>query len=138
MTATSPLHKMEAEDFAVAGVTFQNGAVGSFIASTAMYPHRTETITLHYENGSLRMDKDSLQVSWRDGQTQTLGQDHIPSDGDPLLGGKHQWHQAIIEDFADAIRTGNTPIVSGREALESHRFIQAIEQSSRTGQPQQI
>lgn len=38
MTATTPLHQMEAEDFAVAGLRFANGAVGSLVASTASFP----------------------------------------------------------------------------------------------------
>lgn len=134
MTATSPLHRMEAEDFAVAGLRFSNGAVGSMVASTAMYPHRTEIIRLHFENGSLRLDKDALEIDWRDGRRQIEAQDTAPRAVNPLLGGKHEWHQAVIEDFIDAIRTGRKPMVSGREALISHDLIAAIETSSRTGQ----
>lgn len=134
MTATSPLHQMEAEDFAVAGLRFENGAVGSFVASTAMFPHRTEVIRLHFENGSLRMDKNALEVSWRNGETETLGT-HGPSHEANPLQGNHRWHQAVIEDFICAIRTGRKPLVTGREALQSHRLIDAIETSSKTGQP---
>ncbi|QPM92207.1 Gfo/Idh/MocA family protein [Pseudooceanicola algae] len=135
MTATSPLHRMEAEDFAVAGLRFPCGAVGSFIASTAMFPHRTEVIRLHFENASLRLDKDALEVSWRDGRSVVEGRVEAIGDDRPLSGGRHEWHQAIIEDFVDAIRAGRKPMVTGREALVSHRLIAAIETSSRTGRP---
>lgn len=135
MTATSPLHRMEAEDLAVAGLRFACGAVGSFVASTAMYPHRTEVIRLHFEHGSLRIDKDALAVSWRDGRS-SVEQGALPATQErPILGGRHEWHQAIIEDFVDAVRMGRKPMVSGREALLSHRLIEAIETSSRTGKP---
>lgn len=135
MTATSPLHQMEAEDFAVAGLRFSCGAVGSFVASTAMYPHRTEVIRLHFDNGSLRLDKDALKISWRDGRTELDAKDETPGRLTPLSGGKHEWHQAVIEDFVDAIRAGRKPMVTGREALISHQLIAAIETSSQTGRP---
>jgi len=60
MTATTPLHEMEAEDFAVAGLQFVSGAVGSLVASTAMFPHGCETITVHCRHGSLRLGAEAL------------------------------------------------------------------------------
>jgi len=132
MTATTPFHQMESEDFAVAGLTFACGAVGSFVASTAMYPHRTESISLHFENGSLKINKDAIDVQWRDGRphsdtiAQRVNNDEPPAD-------KFVWHRAVIEDFVDAIQSGRPPMVTGRDALASHRLIEAIETSSRTG-----
>ncbi|MCO6381978.1 Gfo/Idh/MocA family protein [Oceanicola sp. 502str15] len=124
MTATSKLHRMEAEDMAVAGLSFANGAVGSFVASTAMFPNRGETISLHFEQGSLRIGRDGVVVSWRDGREEVLGAEEVA---------KHDWHQRVIEDFSTAIREGRAPLVTGREALASHRLIEAIETSSRDG-----
>lgn len=135
MTATTALHQMEAEDFAVAGLKFSCGAVGTFTASTAMFPHRTEVIRLHFEQASLKLDKDALEISWRDGRTVIEAKDEAPRKVNPLLGGKHEWHQAVIEDFVDAVRQGRKPMVTGREALISHHLITAIETSSRTGRP---
>ncbi len=134
MTATTALHDMEAEDFAIAGLRFACGASGSFVASTAMYPHRTEIIRLHFEKASLKINKDALEISWRNGETDIVAQDTAPRKVNPLLGGKHEWHQAVIEDFTNAVRHGTKPMVTGREALISHRLIAAIERSSRTGQ----
>ncbi|WP_424934412.1 Gfo/Idh/MocA family protein [Amaricoccus macauensis] len=135
MTATTLLHRMEAEDFAVAGLTFACGAAGSFVASTAMFPHRTEVIRLHFEHASLKLDKEALEISWRDGRTVIEAKDEAPRKVNPLSGGKHEWHQAVIEDFAEAIRLGRKPMVTGREALVSHQLITAIENSSRSGGP---
>ena len=133
MTATSPLHKMEAEDFAVAGLQFENGAVGSLVASTATFPHGTESITLHFERASLRMTKDELIVHWRDGRVEHPAQGIADPNEVHLTGGKTVWHQEVIEDFADAISNHRAPLVSGRQALASHRLITAIKTSSRTG-----
>ncbi|SIN74762.1 Gfo/Idh/MocA family protein [Vannielia litorea] len=135
MTATSPLHRMEAEDLAVAGLRFSCGAVGSFVATTAAFPHRTEVIRLHFENGSLRIDRNGLEISWRDGRSSVEAGARVESGDRPLAGGKHAWHQAVIEDFVSAVGEGRKPMVSGREALDSHRLIDAIETSSRTGRP---
>ena len=43
------------------------------------------------------------------------------------------WHRDIIVDFADALRDGRPPLVTGREALNVHRLIAALETSGRTG-----
>ncbi|MDA9207755.1 Gfo/Idh/MocA family oxidoreductase [Octadecabacter sp.] len=135
MTATTPLHDMEAEDLATAGLKFANGASGVFIASTAMFPHRTEIIRLHFEKGSLRIDKDGLQIDWRNGDSEYEAA-CVPSSPDiPLQGGKYEWHQAVIEDFAAAIRDNRPPLVTGRNALLSHKLIEAIETSSKDGTP---
>jgi predicted dehydrogenase len=52
MTATTRFHAMEAEDVAVAGLRFANGAVGSLTASTASFPGGAEWIRLHFERAS--------------------------------------------------------------------------------------
>lgn len=133
MTATTPLHKMEAEDFAVAGLKFASGAVGSLVASTATFPAGHEMVTLHFENASMRLGRARLDVFWRDGrkETQDFGVAD-EEDGGPIVA-KHHLHQGVIEDFVDAIHTGRPPMVTGREGLAAHRLIDAIEASSRTG-----
>ncbi len=132
MAATSPLHQMEAEDFAIAGLRFSCGAAGSFVASTAMYPHRTEIIRLHFEHASLKINQDALEINWRDGRSELEATVDADREVDHLSG-SHEAHQAVIEDFIDAIRVGRKPLVTGREALKSHKIIEAIETSSRTG-----
>lgn len=135
MTATTPLHQMEAEDLAVAGLRFASGAVGSLVASTATFPHGQETITLHFDAASLRLGKDRLEIFWRDGRVEPLvfGGSQAGEEGPVIT--KHQLHQGVIEDFVDAICAGRAPRVTGREALVSHQLIEAIETSSRTGRP---
>ncbi len=43
------------------------------------------------------------------------------------------WHRDLIADFANAIRTGGEPLITGRAALEVHALIDAMVASSRTG-----
>ncbi|WP_305971768.1 MULTISPECIES: Gfo/Idh/MocA family protein [unclassified Mameliella] len=132
MTATTPLHQMEAEDLAVSGLEFACGAVGTFVASTAMFPHRTEVIRLHHENASLKIDKNGLEVSWRDGRIETEAQAAQAGPVRPLTG-NHEWHGAVISDFVESVRSGGKPLVTAREALRSHRVIEAIHLSSQSG-----
>ncbi len=130
MAATSSLHEMESEDFAVAGLHFTSGAVGSFVASTATYPHGKESIIRHGEHGSLHLRSAELNVFWRDGRHESY-QSTVKPDGS--LDSKSVFHKRMIENFLDHIEHGIAPQVSGLDALESHRFIEAIETSSRTG-----
>ena len=129
MTATTPLHQMESEDFAVAGLRFSSGAVGSLVASTATYPHGKESISLHGEKGSLQLHANAMDVHWRDNEKRHNMQDKNSTK--PSVP-KWEWHKRAIENFADAIETGSSPVVSGTDALASHHLIEAIEVSSRT------
>ena len=62
MAATTDFHRMEAEDFVAAGLEFANGAAGSMIASTASFPGGPETISLHFDNASLRLGSGQLHI----------------------------------------------------------------------------
>jgi predicted dehydrogenase len=133
MTATTRFHRMEAEDFATAGLRFANGAVGSIVASTASYPGAAETIALHHEQASLTLHSGVLTVRWRDGRQQAFGAAGGTGGGADPMAFTHEWHQAIVEDFADALAEGRPPAASGRAALDAHRLIEAIARSAAEG-----
>lgn len=130
MTATSRFHTMEAEDFATVGLRFANGAIGSLVASSASFPGAAETITLHFDKASLHLGSGVLTVSWRNGETETFGASATTGGGADPMAFTHEWHQGIIEDFADAITEDRDPVVTGRQALAAHALIDAITQSS--------
>ena len=134
MCATSGFHAMESEDFVVAGLRFENGAIGQLFASTASFPGRGETLTLHCQNGSAHMDRGKLHLSWQDGRVEELGQTSASGSGADPMAFKSDWHRVIIEDFAEAITEGRPPMVPGREALAVHALIEAIERAGQTGQ----
>lgn len=133
MTATSRFHRMEAEDFAVAGLTFASGAVGALTASSCSFPGRAEWITLHFAKASLHLEAGVLTVAWRDGRIESFGNAGATGGGANPMAFTHEWHQAVLEDFAAAIRDGRAPAVTGRTALAAHRLIDAIERSARQG-----
>ena len=138
MSATTGFHDMEAEDFVTAGLVFSNGAVGQLFATTASFPGRGETITLHYENGSAHLESGLLQLRFQDGRTESIGQGAKSGAGADPMAFTSDWHRAVIEDFAEAVTQGRPPLVSGREALEVHRLIAAIEKSARSGSKEQV
>lgn len=133
MAATSRFHRMEAEDFATAGLRFANGAVGSMVASTASFPGGAETITLHFDQASLHLGSGVLTASWRDGRVERFGDTAATGGGADPMAFTHDWHQGIIEDFVDALRQGRAPAASGADALAAHALIDAIETSARDG-----
>ncbi|NND41748.1 MAG: gfo/Idh/MocA family oxidoreductase, partial [Silicimonas sp.] len=44
------------------------------------------------------------------------------------------WHQAVIEEFADALAENREPSITGRAALKVHHLIDAIEKAGASGE----
>ena len=72
-------------------------------------------------------------MDWLDGRSETIGTVTESGSGADPMAFKSDWHRDIIADFADALRDGRPPLVTGREALNVHRLIAALETSGRTG-----
>lgn len=131
MMATTRLHKMEAEDFVAAGVRFASGAIGSIVATTAAYPGTAETIELGFENAAVHLGSGVLTVSYHDGRVESFGEVAGTGGGADPMAFPHDWHTSAQRDFFEAIRDGRQPAVSGSEALNVHRLIDALTLSSR-------
>jgi predicted dehydrogenase len=138
MMATTRFHQMESEDFATAGLRFANGAVGSLVASTASFPGGAETISLHFDKASVHLGSGVLTVRWRDGREEQFGATATTGGGADPMAFTHEWHQAIIEDFADALIEERAPVASGRAALAAHHLIDAIARSASEGRIMEV
>lgn len=134
LIATTPLHDLEAEDFAAATLVFRSGAVGSLTASTTHFPGGSEEITLNGTKGSATLSAASLTYRFHDGRTEEDGKAAGSGGGADPMAFTHAWHQAVIQDFADALRQGRAPAIPARSALPAQRLIDAIARSARTGQ----
>ncbi len=131
LSRTTRFHTMESEDFVTAGLTFANGATGSLLATTAHYPGKPECITLHFDHAVARLERSKLHIYWRDGQTDTCGENELPIESiNGPMEFKSIWHGGIIADFAEAITNSTQPMVTGREGLKVHRLIDALVASS--------
>lgn len=133
MTAATRLHRLEAEDFATAGVVFAGGAVGSIVATTATWPGEEESLTLDGSEGSARLQGGLLSVRWRDGREETVGEASGTGGGADPMAFPCDWHRDLIEDFARAIAEGHAPAIPGRAALEVHALIDAMTRSAAGG-----
>ena len=133
MCAKTGFHDMEAEDFVVAGLAFENGGLGQLFASTASFPGRNESIVLHCRNGSAQLESGMLRIDGQDGATDVIGEAAGSGAGADPMAFSSAAHQIVIEDFAEALTKGRPPMVSGRAALEVHQLIDAIERSGAQG-----
>lgn len=130
---TTPLHQLEAEDWAGALLEWQSGAIGTLMATTAAAPGGTETITIHGTKASAHLGAGVLTVTQLDGTSRSIGADMTTGGGADPMAFTHAWHQSVIEDFATSLTEGRPPMASGHDALHSHRVIDAMERASKTG-----
>ena len=130
---TTSIHRMETEDYASALVRLANGAPGSVLATTAMYPGAAETIEIIGQLGSAVLSGGDLQVSLRSGEQIAVKSDGGTGGGANVMDFPHDAHRALIEEFLAAIHDGRQPLVSGGEALATHVFIEQILARSRGG-----
>jgi predicted dehydrogenase len=134
--ATTPVHRMETEDMVCAAARFANGAFGTIDATTAAFPGFLEEIVLTGEKGTALLRGTELLVQLQGGGKVTLEPDRSAggTGADPMAF-PHDYHRAVMADFADAIRSGREPKVTGEEALKVHRLIDALIETGRTGRP---
>ncbi len=123
---TTQIHQMQTEDFVSALLTLGNGAPGNLMATTAMYPGRTESIELVFSQASVSLVGERLQVQYHDGRTELVEGEAKTGSGDAIMDFSPAAHTALYRDFLDAIVHRRAPSVSGREALLTHRLIEEI------------
>ncbi len=129
--ATTPVHRMETEDLAVAAVRFKSGALGVVHATTTAYPGFAERIELIGTRGTALLEGTSLKIQIQNEPAFSFSTDAGGggTGADPMAF-PHDWHRGVLEDFLDAIEKNREPRVSGAEALKVHRFIDRILQSA--------
>lgn len=123
---TTALHNMETEDFVSALLTLGNGVPGNLMATTAMYPGRTESMTLIFTQANVSLVGGGLQVHYLDGRSEVVEGDEKTGSGDAIMDFSPDAHIALYRDFLDAIKNNREPLVTGREALLTHRLIEEI------------
>ena len=132
-------HQIEVEDTALAAVRFSSGAVGTIVASTAVFPGFDQRLeitgtagTVVVEDGQIvgRALSAELPESGRDGHN---GGGGAPSASAANAALDSASHAAQIADLLAAIDAGRPPAVtadSGRAALE---VVCAVYESAREG-----
>src|SRR5712671_3735285 len=128
------LHKIEAEDTAVATLEFASGAVGTLLATTAAYPGYPRRLEITGTEGTVILEHDrivaaDLRNPPPDIATITAGDSNQSASSAAVT--DISGHKAIIEDFLQAIANNTEPICSGREGRRSLALVEAIYTSAR-------
>ena len=70
--ATSPVHRMETEDLAMAAIRFAGGAIGTITATTCAYPGFPDAIDIIGTKGMARLAGGQLEARFHDGSEVSL------------------------------------------------------------------
>lgn len=136
--AVTALHDIESEDTVVATLEFANGMVGTLEATTSAYPGYDRRFELTGTEGTIVFEHDrivraDLKQPKDDLVTATAGDLNL-SASSPIVSDV-SGHKRIITDFMKAIAEDGTPKCDGLEGRRSVQLVNAIYESSRTGQP---
>lgn len=123
---TTSVHRIETEDYAAALLTLRNGAPGLLMATTASYPGSAEVIEINGMQGCATLEGGALKVSFHDGREVTVEAEGRSGSGANIMDFSPTAHRALITDFLLAVREERDPIVSGSDALATHRLIEAV------------
>ena len=129
-------HRIESEDVLTAVLRFESGATGTIEASTAFWPGYPERIEIHGTNGTAIVTGDRLtgwDVQDDTGEVAPVSRDVASGASDPMAISLDPFERQF-HDFAEAIRTGRPPLVSGEEGYQALELVDAIYRSCRSGE----
>lgn len=145
--------RIEVEDHLCATVEFENGAIGTVLASTSVYPGFPARIEVFGTQGSAILEGDEIHTLALKDETPRHGNasahaTHVASGGtkaateqsrDQTLA-REQWvwgdaHRAQLQDFVEACRSGRPPAITPQDGRHAVATIAAIYRSARLGSP---
>jgi len=130
---TSAAHRMECEDVVAAALRYANGATATVNATVTAYPGFAERIEYCGTLGTATLTGGLLEARWLDGRSEAVGETAVQGGGADPMAFTHHAHQAVIEDFLDALRDGREPRIHGAGVLAVQRFIDALLASAAAG-----
>jgi predicted dehydrogenase len=123
------LHKIEAEDTALALLKFKSGASALLQATTAAFPGYPRRLEVTGTEGTVILEQDRVVAvdlkHPREGITASRATEDVEDTASPVVT-DFQGHQAVFEDFIRAIKEDGTPMCDGREARRSVALIEEI------------
>ena len=126
-TATN-LRKIECEDVGVAVLKFKNGALGVIEASTTIYPENLEeTLNIFGEKGTVVLGGIAVNKieTWKfaDSTDENGAIDQHQQDVPNVYG---FGHDALVEDFINAVINNSEPYITGREGRNALEIVLSI------------
>jgi len=130
------LHKIEAEDTAIAALEFAGGALGTLHATTAAYPGYPRRVEITGTQGSVVLEHDriiaaDLRNPPPDLESSSFGDANQSASSAAVT--DFRGHQAVIEDFLHAIARDSTPVCDGVDGRRSLALVEAIYRAARQG-----
>lgn len=123
------LHAIESEDTAIALLQFASGAVGTFVASTAVFPGYPRRIEATGTNGTLILEHDEIIAdnlrNVPSGVTLSARSQSNENVASPVVS-DFRGHQAVLEDFIQAIKDDRQPECDGAEGRRSVALVEEI------------
>jgi UDP-N-acetyl-2-amino-2-deoxyglucuronate dehydrogenase len=141
VTATAA-HSLEVEDVAAVLLRFRQGATGTILGSTAIFPGLSERLEISGTNGTAILEDGALTylatpesvgeigshgTAWRDLAHKGRA---APAPHEPPYGGRHTDQ---IEDFLDALTTGRPPTVTAQDGRAALALVLAAYQAAASG-----
>lgn len=126
---------LECEDTAALAVRFENGALGTVEATTAV-KGGVDRVEVNGTEGTVALDGQAIaRLEVGTGAESRYGAETESREVDV---GEVAWgepHAAVVGDFVDALRTGREPMVPAREAREAVDAVLAAYESVERGEP---
>lgn len=133
------LHKIEAEDTAVAVLEFASGLLGTLHATTAAYPGYPRRVEITGTEGTVILEHDRIVAANLRNAPDLLAthSDYAPDQNPSATSAAvsdFRGHQALLEDFLQAITENRAPLCDGREGRRSLALVEKIYESARARQ----
>lgn len=138
------LHRIEAEDTAVAILEFADGALGTLHATTAAYPGYPRRVEITGEEGTVVLEHDRIvSADLRNSAASAMVSADLAALANSLPDqnasatsaavSDFRGHRALLEDFLQAIQQNRAPLCDGRESRRSLALVERIYRSAREG-----
>jgi UDP-N-acetyl-2-amino-2-deoxyglucuronate dehydrogenase len=132
-TATQ-LHKIEAEDTAVAILEFSSGPLGIIQATTTAFPGYPRRVEISGSEGTVILEHDRIiaaNLRNAPAAAESAAADENQSASSAAVT-DFRGHQAVLEDFLQAIQQKRAPACDGLEGRRSLALIEAIYRAAKT------
>lgn len=130
-------HEIQSEDVVSALLRYSSGATGVLQAATAFAPGYPERLEFHGTRGTAIVSGDRL-IAWDveadHGEPPPVSSCAESGAADPMAISLAPFERQFL-DFAEAIRAGREPLVSGEEGCRALELVDAIYRSCRQGSP---
>ncbi len=128
------LHKIEAEDTAAAILEFASSALGILHATTAAYPGYPRRVEISGTEGTVILEHDRIiaaNLRRTPAAVESAAIDENQSASSAAVT-DFRGHQAVLEDFLQAIQQHRAPACDGLEGRRSIALVEAIYRAAKT------